>query len=196
MPSGGASQPAIALQELQHLNKSSGKIATFAVRLWGGRVVDYQYKRRPDYQLVTQHKFEVWLVGSNPQAYCIGYVKGTETVCNRAKQQYADASLCTLSKVVFDTYGNASYNSTPIALRVDLAKSQITVLDSASETYANLSATMPTHPVPPRSVADVAGITTNRNTDLIAMIKSVENQRQSKAGEDIVDVELVDDSKT
>ena len=82
MPSGGASQPAIALQELKHLNKSSAKIATFGVRLWGGRAAQYQYKRRPDNLLVTQHKFEVWLVGLNPEAYCSGYVKGTETAGN------------------------------------------------------------------------------------------------------------------
>ena len=109
MPSGGASQPAIALQELQHLNKSSGKIATFAVRLHGGRVVEYQYKRRPDNQLVTQHKFEVCLVGTNPQEYCIGYVKGSETACTKAKQQYTDACVCALSRVVFDTYCSPAY---------------------------------------------------------------------------------------
>ena len=184
------------MQGLNALNKSSGRFATFAVRLCGGRVVEYTYKNKKDNQMVTAHKFEVWLVGTNPQEYCIGYVKGNKTTCTKAKQQHTDACVCALSKVVFDTFCSPAYISTPIPYRVDLAKSQITVLVSGSEPHAELIASMPTHPVPPRSVADVASITTNRSTDLIAMIKSVSNKRKSKAGEEIVDLELVDNSKT
>ena len=56
---------------------------------------------------------------------------------------------------------------------------------------------MPQQPVPPRSVADGSSTTTNRSTDLIAMIKNVStDRRRSKAGEEIVDVELVDNSMT
>ena len=157
-------------------------------------MVDYQYKRRPDNQLVTAHKFEVWLVGTNPQWYCIGYVKGSETVCNRAKQQYTDACVCALSKVSFDSWTQAAYISTPVPFRVDLAKSKITIFDSASHTHADLYATMPTHPVPPRSVADVARIQTNRSIDIIAIIKSMSGMRKSKTDQEIVDVELVDNS--
>ena len=59
------------------------------------------------------------------------------------------------------------------------------------------SATQPAaQPVPPRTVADVARITTNKTTDLLAFVKSVTRDRKSKSGEDIADVVLLDDSKT
>lgn len=191
--SGGASQPAGALQPLGALNKSSARLATFAVRLCGGRVVEYTYKNKKDNQEVKAQKFEVWLVGQNPEHYCIGYVKSSVRVCQEALQKYQDATVWALSKVSFDTFAGATYISTPIPFRVDLAKSSISMFAPSHE----LSASMPQHPVPPRSVAEVARITTNRSTDLIAVIKDVStNRRRSKTDEEIVDVELVDDSTT
>ena len=131
--------------------------------------------------------------------YCIGYVKGSKADCGKAQDTFTDACVCALSKVAFDTYTSPAAISTPIAFRVDLAKSNIIVLDKRPGNYAELYASMPTHPVPPRSVADVARINTARSTDLIAVIKRVigaEKPRKSKTGEDIVDVELVDTSMT
>ena len=52
---------------------------------------------------------------------------------------------------------------------------------------------MPSSPEPPISVADVALITTTCSTDLIAVIKDVnDTTRTSKAGELIADITLVD----
>ena len=129
--SGGAPQPAIALQPLHALNKSSGRVATFAVRFSGCRLVHYSYRKRQDNQLLTGHKFEAWLVGTNAQEYCIGYVKGTEAECTKAMATYTEACVCALSKVSFDNWTQAAYISTPVNFRVDLAKSKITILDHA-----------------------------------------------------------------
>ena len=79
------------MQPLHALSKSSGRVATFAVSLSGGRVVEYTYRNKKDNQLVTAQKFEAWLVGQNPQEYCIGYVKGSKAECNKAKEKYTDA---------------------------------------------------------------------------------------------------------
>ena len=49
--------------------------------------------------------------------------------------------------------------------------------------------------MPPRSVADVARFTTNRSTDLIAVVKQWSRERKDKSGESIVDVELIDNSE-
>ncbi len=137
------------------------------------------------------HKFEVWLVGQNPEHYCVGYVKSSVRVCQEALQTYQDATVWALSKVTFDTFTTASYISTPIPFRVDLAKSSITQL------HGERSASMPEHPVPPRSVAEVSHITTNRSTDFIAVIRHVStNMRRSTTLEHIVDVELVDNPTT
>ena len=88
--SGGASQPAAgaALQSLQALNKSSGRVATFASRPWGGRQQSYTFRRRNDATDITGHKFEVYLVGSDSQHYCIGFVKGSEADCKKAMEKY------------------------------------------------------------------------------------------------------------
>ena len=93
--SGCASQPAGALQPLGALNKSSARLATFAVRLCGGRVVEYTYKNKKDNQEVKAQKFEVWLVGQNPEHYCIGYVKSSEDAPRQPKaSQRPPKSIC------------------------------------------------------------------------------------------------------
>ena len=143
---------------------------------------------------MTAHKFEAWLVGNNPQDYCIGFVKGSEAECNRAMAKYTDDTVWSLSKVSLDTYTATAYISTPIPFRVDLTKSKMTISDAGSVAHA---ASITKHPVPPRSVADVARITTNRSTDLIAMIKDVSTQtRKNKSDEEVADVELLDNSMT
>ena len=146
---------------------------------------------------MTAHKFEAWLVGNNPQDYCIGFVKGSEEECNQAKLKYINESVWSLSKVSLDTYTAATYISTPIPFRVDLKKSKMVIWDASGETDIELRASILNHPVPPRSVADVARITTNRPTDLIAMIKAVSTEkRKTKSNEEVVDVELLDNSMT
>ena len=86
-------------------------------------MVKYQYRKKKDdpNSLVTAYKFEVYLVGTNAQDYCIGFVKASEAECKKAKEKYTEACVCALSKVVFDTYTGAAYIPTPIAFRVDLS---------------------------------------------------------------------------
>ena len=178
--SGGSSQHAGAMQPLGALNKSSAVLATFAVRLYGGRVVEYTYKNKKDNQEVKAQEFEVWLVGQDPEHYCIGYVKGSVRLCEEALQKFRKGSHWALSKVSFDTFAAATYISTPIPFRVDLAKSSINAFAPSNE----LNASMAEHPVPSLSVAEVARITTIRSTDLIAVVKSVStNRRRSKTDE-------------
>ena len=50
-------------------------------------------------------------------------------------------------------------------------------------------------PAPPRTVAEVARIATNRSTDLIAVLKQVCRERSSKTGHDVADALLLDDSE-
>ena len=161
------------------------------VRPCSGRVVQYTCQQKKDNKSVTAYKFEAWLVGECEKEYCIGYVKGTEARCQEAKRRYNDDTVWALSKVFFDTYTDIRYVATPIPYRVDLSKS--TTIETEDE---ELCARMPKHPVPPRSVADVARITTKRSTDLIAMIKEVSEKRKTKSDEEVVDVELLDNSST
>ena len=64
--------------DMTALNKSSGKVATFAVRVVGAKVSEYTFTSKRDTKPVTQHKFEAWLIGINAQAYCVGFVKGSQ----------------------------------------------------------------------------------------------------------------------
>ena len=105
------------------MNKTSARIATFAVRPCGGHVVNYTYNSRRDQKPVTAYKFEVWLVGNDAKNYCIGYLKGSRAECEQAMTKYSDNNVWSLSKVVFDAYTLSQYISTPILYRVDLAKS-------------------------------------------------------------------------
>ena len=183
------------MQDLKVLSKSSARIATFAVRLCDGAVDKYTYTQKRTQTSTIAYKFEVTLVGSNPQEYCIGYVKGSETDCKKAAASFKDGTIWALSKVALDTFTQAQYVSTPIRFRVDLAKSTTKIQDESDGAHKSLYASMPSSPVPPTSVADVTRIATNRSTDLIAVVKEVQNEkRTSKAGEMIVDIVLVDNS--
>ena len=181
------------LQNLKSLNKSSAKVATFAAKLCDGIVEQYTYFKKGSQQQVTAHKFEVTLVGRNPQDYCKGFVKASKEDCEKAAAKFKDGTVWALSKVAFDSYTAAQYISTPVLYRVDLSKSTMTNRDTNSEEDKALRASMPPAPVPPTSVADLTRITTNCSTDLIAVVKEVGAQtRKSKAEELIVDVLLVD----
>ena len=96
-----------------------------------------------------------------------------------------------------DTYTQNQYISTPILFRVDMAKTTMAIRDSDNKVDTALRASMPLFPEAPRTVADLALISTNRSTDLIALVKAVSDEtRKTKAGDDVTDVTLVDNTLT
>ena len=127
--SAGASQPARAMQPLGALNKSSGRVSTSHVRFARARTDEYTYNNKRDGREVQAHKFEVWLVGRDPQHYCVGYAKGNTKTCLEAKGEYADGTVWALPHAAFNTCTQSTFISTPIPFRVDLAKSTLTQLD-------------------------------------------------------------------
>ena len=181
------------LQNLKALNKSSARIASFACRISGGAVEKYTYQEKKTGQDKTVHKFEAYLVGNNAQEYCRAYVKGSEQECKKAADKFKDGTVWALSKVVWDTWTKVQYISTPVPFRIDLSRSVMTAQDEDSQVQKKLRKDMPSSPEPPISVADVSLITTTCSTDLIAVVKDVNDKtRVSKAGELIVDITLVD----
>ena len=121
------------MQNLKALNKSSARVATFAVRVTGGAVEMYKYQEKRTGAEKTAHKFEAYLVGNNPQEYCRAYVKGTEPECKKAAEKFKDGTVWALSKVVWDTWTKIQYISTPVPFRIDLSKSMMTPQDDSSE---------------------------------------------------------------
>ena len=191
LPSGMASP-----LPLKALNKTSGRIAVFTVRTCGGRINSYSYTPKADSPQKNVIKFECWLVGPNAEEYCIGYFRGSEAECKKAKGKYADHCVWSLSMVSLDTWTKPMYISTPVAVRVDLSKSTMTLLDATDIQATELRARMPTYPTPPRTVAETAGITTDKATDLIAIVKTVGSRRPTKSTDEVMDVELIDASRT
>ena len=176
--------------DLAVLNKSSAKLATFAVALQGGRVFEYSYTQKKDNKRITAHRFEVHLVGQKAESYCLGFIKGPKRDCEKAKEEYKDGSMWLLSKVVLDNYTPSNYISTPVPYRVELNKSTLKKMPD------NSGAPQPAlHPVPPRTVADVAGINTPKTTDLLAFIKVIGPERTTANGHQVAHVQLLDDSK-
>ena len=181
-------RPVLSVMDLNNLNKSSAKVADFPVTMSMGKILEYSYTSKKDCSTVKAQKFEVYVVGQKPEAYCIGYVKGNMEACRKAHQKFCDGSPWTLSKVAFDPYTNAAYINTPVPFRIDLTKS--TLVSSGSSDGSN-----PPVPVPPRSVADIARIKTNKASDLIAMVKEVKRERLNKNDHTIADVTLIDNSE-
>ena len=102
----------------------------------------------------TAFKFEVFLVGTNLEEYCKGYVKSTESECDKAAEKFKDGTVWALSKVAFDTYTQSQYISTPIPYRVDLSKSLMKIQDESSKVQEALRASMPSSPAPTTSVPE------------------------------------------
>ena len=176
--------------DLGALNRTSAKIATFPVRLIGVHQESYTYNSKKNGETITAHKFEVCMVGLKSTSYCMGFVKGSSSAVKEAQRKFADGSMWALSKVSFDTYTQAQYISTPGTFRVDLSRSTL-----ETSTFSGV-AQPAEYAVPPRTVAETVKITTNRSTDLLAVIKSVGSERKSKSDHDIADVTLIDDSKS
>ena len=174
--------------DLNNLNKSSAKVAAFPVSMAMGNLVEYTYQSKKNSSTVKAQKFEVYVVGQNAEAYCIGYVKGTMEDCRKAQEKFCNGSAWTLSRVAFDTWTNASYISTPVPYRIDLAKSSLVAVEGSSSSDRLV-------PVPPRTVADIARIKTNKGSDLLAMVKEVTRERTNKNEQTIADVTLIDDSE-
>ena len=181
-------RPFLSAMDLNNLNKSSAKVAAFRVSMAMGNLVEYTYQSKKNSSTVKAQKFEVYVVGQNAEAYCIGYVKGTMEDCRKAQEKFCDGSAWTLSRVAFDTWTNASYISTPVPYRIDLAKSSLVAVEGSSSS-------VPRVPVPPRTVADIARIKTNKGSDLLAVVKEVKRERTNKNEQTIADVTLIDDSE-
>ena len=156
--------------DLGALNKNSARVATFAVRVPGAQTTEYTYTSKKGGNLVKAQKFEVYLVGSKAESYCIGYVKDEKDAIGKARLKFLNGSVWLLSKPVFDTYSKAEHIGTPVPFRVDLLKSAFTHCGPDDEETKELYESLPECPVPPRTVAEVARITTNKFTDLLAIL--------------------------
>jgi len=181
---------------LNALSKGSAKVATFVVRVHGPEIKEYPYECKKTRQNLKGHKFEVYLVGNNPEWYCIGFVKDSTDALGKAQFKFKNGSIWLLSKPFFDTYTGAQFINTSVPFRIDLVKSQLAPVGEDHVEFNELSTSMPMCPVPPHLVADVARITTTKSTDLLALVKSVSSpDRKTKSGDHIADVELIDNSE-
>ena len=74
--------------DLGSLNKSSARVAVFAVRLCNGQTTDYEYTNKKTQKVTKAHKFEVHMVGQKPESYCIGYVKDSADAVGKARHKF------------------------------------------------------------------------------------------------------------
>ena len=183
--------------ELGSLSKGSAKVGTFAVRVTSAQSTEYSYTpKKAGSQQVKVQKFEVYLVGTKAESYCIGFVKGSADAIGKAKLKFLNGSVWLLSKVVLDAYTKPEYINTPVPFRVDILKSQFIHVGPDDPETKELYDSLPQCLVPPRTVAEVASITTAKSTDLLAIIKSCSTvARTTKSGDSVADVELIDNTE-
>ena len=181
-----------ATSTLQEFNKSSAKVGHFIVQIAHGKVTQWEYEDKKTKQQVKANKYECILVGENPEIYMYGFVRGSPKEADDAAKKYKDGNVYKLSKTILDTWTAVAYISSPKQFRVNMAKSILTALPASSVEAKK----MPQAPVPPRTVAETVCITTNKCCDVLALVKSATNKRQNRAGEDIIDCVIIDDSMT
>ena len=163
--------------------------------VWDPRVEEYQYESKKDGSTVTNQKFECLLVGASG-AYCVGSVKGVAknpTLLKEAKDKFKEKSIWMLSKVQFDTFTSIAYMSNPIGFRIDINKSTWGAL-TPKHNETLIASFKDTVPVQPRTVADVAAVRSARAMDIMALVKSISQARQTKRGL-VADVVLIDGSR-
>ena len=68
--------------DLSALNKSSAKVATFAVKIVGAKASEYTFTSKRDNKQVTAHKFE-----AEVQALCPGVIGSTIEVYGKMRTE-------------------------------------------------------------------------------------------------------------
>ena len=175
--------------DLNTLNKTSVKFASWVARVTDGQTHQYTYTAKKTGANVAVHKFECRLVGNSQSAYVLATFKGTEKAVGTAKEKFKNGSVWILSQIKFEENTSSPYISSPLKISVDLVKSNLQCSQDAEleKLLAKVS-------VPPRTVAETTQITSNRNQDLLAIVTNISPVRQTKSG-DVIDVTIMDASE-
>ena len=176
---------------MSDFNKSSAKIAQVIAKICHGRKTSYKYMEKKSGKEVTAYKFECFLLGEKEGVYMYGFLKGTQQQVKDAANQFKDDHVFKLSNLSLDTWTPATSISSPKTFRVNPEK---TTCEQISPSDA-LAQQIPLAPVPPRTCGETAKVTTNKNQDLLAVVKAATNKRTTREGIDIIDAVLIDDSK-
>jgi len=182
---------AITYTDLTALTKQSARVAQFFVKVDEPEVIKYSFKGKRDQKEHTAKRFQCFLVGQNPEGYCIAFAKDEHGQLENALQTFTQNSVWVLSKPAFDSAADAAYISTPLKFKVDVCKSTLAQVEDAA-----LLSLLPATAVPPRTVADTAAISSTRSTDIIAVVKNISDTRLTKTKKSVATVELIDGSKS
>ena len=175
---------------MSDFNKSSARIAQLIAKICHGRQLTYKYMDKKLEKEVTAYKFECFLLGEKEGVYMYGFLKGTQQQVKDAANKFKDDHVFRLSNLSLDTWTPATSISSPKTFRVNLEKTTCEQI-SASDALAQQ---IPLAPVPPRTCGETAKVTTNKNQDLLAVVKAATSKRQTRNGIDIIDTVLIDDS--
>ena len=176
---------------MSDFNKSSAKIAQVIAKICHGKTTSYKYVEKRSQKEVTAYKFECILLGEKEGVYMYGFFKGSQQQVNDAANKFKDGHVFKLSKINLDTWTPTNLISSPKPFKLNLqsTKSERIADDDVQARH------MPLAPVPPRTVAETAKVTTNKAQDLLALVKAATNKRTTKDGTGIIDAVLIDDSK-
>ena len=172
-------------------NKSSANIAEVVARICHGTTTSYTYVDKKTNQEVTAHKFECFLLGEDAGVYMYGFLKGSQQQVKDAANKFKDGHVFKLWKIQLDTWTPTNSISSPKPFRLNLQSTKTQRIPAEDVQATQL----PLAPVPPRTVAETAMVKSNKNQDLLAVVKAATNKRTTKDGTAIIDAELIDDSK-
>ena len=172
---------------LKEFNTNSAKRASFPGTIFNGKVHMYDYEAKTAKKTVTAHKFECTLVGQDAHHYVKAFLKGSENDAKSAHKKYTDGSRWILSKASLDTWTKSAYISTPLQFRINLEKTTMKKVEGAVQE-------MPLEPIPPRTIAETIGITTDKAQDILCLVKHTKDRRKIPDGTVLTDALLVDGS--
>jgi hypothetical protein len=177
---------------MSDFNKSSAKIAQMIAKICHGKKTSYNYQDKKTGKDVKAYKFECSLLGEKEGVYMCGFLKGTQQQVDDAAGKFSDDHVFKLSKISLDTWTPSTSISSPKAFRLNLEKTTCVHIAAGDA----LAQQIPLAPVPPRTVAETAKVTTNKTQDLLAVVQAATKKRQTRDSIDIIDAVLIDDSKT
>ena len=196
----GGNVTSVTYLPLEALSKANARHGIFLVRVHKPSKGYYTYTKRAGTGQHTQHKFECLLLGvadgendANTGIYAMGLAKHEEKSVAAMETKWPEGTVLKLSNVVFEGSIGKENIHTPMPMVICLKRTRVDIM-AETEVLMN-HVKLGRHAVPPRTIADIDKIRTNKATDVLAYLKTLTSTRACHNGQEVADGILVDDSE-
>ena len=114
------------LETLKKMNSSTGKFATWYVRVIAPKIIDYKFQARGE--TIAAQKFECVLVSKDSTQYMLGLVPfafSDRGAAQKAMDKFKENHVFEITQPAFDTKAKSEFNGCPVKIVLLLARPTI-----------------------------------------------------------------------